>query len=117
MPGSPPTLRDMVQDALDRGQTLEQLESKAVDPQTHKRTSKSFFSRIKRDEVDRVPTDYHLRGIAAALGAPYEAVRRAAIAQWLPGGDDSDGELREQVQHLSELTAKLLDKVGEGDSE
>lgn len=121
MPGSTPTLRDMVQDALDRGQTLEQLESKAVDPVTSTRASKSLFSRIKRNEVDRVPNDYHLRGIAVALGTPYEVVRRAAIAQWLPAedGTSTEEELRSELRRMREAAERMekrLDAMGERDA-
>lgn len=106
MPGSTPTLRDMVQDALDRGQTLDQLEERAVDPVTGKRASRAFLSRVKRDDVDRMPNDYHLRAIAVALGKPYEVIRRAAIAQWLPAeevGSDNNAVERALLEQASRL--------------
>ena len=121
MPASNPTLRDMVQDAVDRGQTLEQLESNAVDPVTGKRASKSLFSRIKRGEVDRVPNDFHLRAIAAALGRPYELVRQAAIVQWLPAEDgaatDDESLLREmkrladEGERIRQQAARLIERA------
>lgn len=119
MPSSTPTLRDMVQDALDRGQTYKQLAERAVDPETSQRASPALLNDIVRGNVTRAPTVAHLRAIAAALAKPYEAVRRAAIAQWLPAdeAEDPDGDLRDQVQQLSELTARLLDKVGEDPAE
>jgi hypothetical protein len=121
MPGSTPTLRDMVQGALDRGQTLEQLESKAIDPRTGKRASKSLLSRIKRNELDRTPSDFHLRAIAVALGTPYDAVRRAAINQWLPAEEEGSGEeellaeLR-RMREAAERMEKQIDAMGERDA-
>jgi transcriptional regulator with XRE-family HTH domain len=84
MPGSTPTLRDMVQDAFDRGLTLEQLEARAVDPKTGQRASRALISRLRRGEVDRMPYKHHVRAIAAAIGKPSMAVRDAAIAEWMP---------------------------------
>jgi hypothetical protein len=86
MPEQPPTLRDMLKAARDRGQTYEQLEAFAIDPETGERASRSLLNNIVLDKVDRMPYDYHLRAIAAALKVPYETVRRAAITQWIPSG-------------------------------
>lgn len=117
MPGSTPTLRDMVLAALNAGQTLDDLEDRAVDPQTGERSgSRSFFSRLKNGGVDRMPKPGHLRGIAAALGRPYEEVRQAAIAQWLPAEDAAaadNGALLREAERLADEVAKLR-QIAEG---
>jgi hypothetical protein len=118
MPASPPTLRDMIEEARDRGRTYEQLEAIAIDAQTGERASRSLLNNIVLGKVDRMPYDYHLRGIAVALGKPYEAVRRAAIAQWLPADSATDPEaIREEVigeaRRLRDLADETLDRLGD----
>ena len=87
MPEQAPTLRELVQEVLNSGVTYRQLEERAVDDQSGKRASRSIFFDIASGKLDRMPYEHHLRAIAAGLRAPYESVRRAAIAQWLPGTD------------------------------
>lgn len=115
MPEQPPTLRDMINDAIDAGRTLDQLEKIAIDPASGKKASRALLSRLRRGEVDRIPYDYHLRAIAVALGKPYETVRRAAIAQWLPldGGDTDREQLIDDVRRLRDLADKALDGLGD----
>jgi len=116
MPGSStPTLRDMVKDALDRGQTLDQLAERAVDPVTGETASRGHFFDLSKDNVNRMPTAGRLRAVAVALGKPYEAVRAAAIAQWLPADESSaEAERAEIVQtarRLQEVADELLGRV------
>lgn len=87
MPEQAPTLRELIQEVLNSGVTYRQLEDRAVDDETGKRASRSIFFDIANGKLDRMPYEHHLRAIAAGLRAPYESVRRAAIAQWLPGTD------------------------------
>lgn len=119
MPASTPTLRDMILEAIDRGQTYEQLaaaaNAAATDKRSSERVSRSMLNNIVLGKVDRMPYDYHLRAIATALGVPYERVRKAAIAQWLPAEGGAEENLLHEAQHLAELTARLLDKVGDSD--
>lgn len=84
MPEQTPTLREMIQGALNSGATYRQLAKDAVDEETGKRASYSMFFDIANGKLDRMPPAAHLRAIAAGLRAPYESVRLAAIAQWLP---------------------------------
>jgi cell division septum initiation protein DivIVA len=97
----------MVKDALDRGQTYTQLAERAIDPLTAQRASLALLNDIGRGKVGRMPYDYHLRAIAAALGKPYEVVRQAAIAQWLPeqasdqAATPSPSALLEQAERLA----------------
>lgn len=105
MPGSStPTLRDMVKDALDSGRTYNQLAERAIDPKTHQKASLALLNDIVLNKVSRMPYDYHLRAIAMALGQPYETVRRAAIAQWLPT-EDAEAETE------AEREKKLMDRL------
>ncbi len=110
MPEQPPTLRDMINDALAKGITYRQLEARAVDPETQRRASRSIFNDIATSKLDRMPHVDHLRAIAVALGVPYERVRQAAIRQWLPADQtsaeepetDPDLELARQLQATAE---------------
>lgn len=114
MPASP-TLRDMIQEAARRGQTYEQLEKNAVDPQTGKRVSRAMINNIANNKVDRMPYEYHLRAIAAALGKPYTTVGRAAIAQWMPAlvaeEADADLALLSEARELTAQAARLTEAV------
>lgn len=90
MPTQSPTLRDMIQEALDRGVTYRELQERAIDPESGQRASKDIFNSIMLGKANRIPVEHHLRAIAAALQTPYERVRRGAIAQWIPGDDDTE---------------------------
>lgn len=118
MPSSPPTLRDMVQAEHDRGQTYKQITARAIDPVTGAPASHGLIYDLANDNVNRVPTVPHLRAVAAALRVPYETVRRAAIAQWLPAEDATDPEaIREEVigeaRRLRDLADETLDRLGD----
>lgn len=115
MPEQPTTLlRDMIQEALDNGVSYRDLESRAVDPETGQTASRAVFHDTVSGKLDRMPRDYHLRAVAAALSVPYERVRQAAIAQWLPeeGARRRANEEREQTREellrlRNEVTAAL----------
>lgn len=85
MPEQPPTLRDMIIRAVASGTTFESLGERAIDPDTGKVASRAYLNDVANGKVKRIPEAEKLRAIAAALDVPYEFVRRAAIAQWLPG--------------------------------
>lgn len=114
MPASTPTLRDMVNGARDRGQTYKQLAERAIDPETGQRASLAFLNDIARGKVDRMPYDYHLRALAAALGVPYEHVRQAAIRQWVP--PDAPGQVEramlDQASRLEQEAQELRRLAG-----
>lgn len=113
MPGSTPTLRDMVKDALDRGQTYRQLAERAVDPQTGQTASLALINDIARGQVNRAPSVIHLRALAAALERPFEAVRQAAIRQWLPAanGEADAGALLAEARELTAAAAHLAERA------
>lgn len=102
MPEQSATLRDMIQKALDGGETYRSLANRAVDPLTKKTASYGLISNIMLKETRSAPDPSHLRAIAVALRVPYESVRQAAIAQWLPVLEDEEAE-REKQQLLAEL--------------
>jgi hypothetical protein len=89
MPEQAATLRDMIQAARTSGDTYRSLSARAIDPLTGTPLGKDTFNKIVTGRVARMPSDSQLRAIAAALRAPYESVRQAAIAQWLPEADSS----------------------------
>jgi transcriptional regulator with XRE-family HTH domain len=117
MPGSPPTLRDMIQAARDRGLTYQQLAERAVDPETGETASSGLIFDLAKGAVNRVPAAKHLRAVAAALGEPYTIVRRAAIAEWLPAEDEDAEreELLQEARRMNEIAGQLLDRLGEGE--
>lgn len=104
MPEQSPTLRDMIQSAFDNGATFRKLETRAVDPETGQTASRAVFSDILHGKAGRMPLDYHLRAIAAAIGKPYEEVRQAAITEWLP----PEQERRERNESTREEVGDLL---------
>lgn len=101
MPEQPPTLRDMIQHALDSGITYRELGERAIDASTATTLAKDTFNRIILGRVKQIPTANQLRAIAAALRAPYESVRQAAVNQWYPA-DDIPVELEREAQ-IAEL--------------
>ena len=89
MPEQPTTLRDMIQNALSSGDNLRTLAARAVDPDTGNTVGKDTINKIRHGTAPRMPEDGKLRALAAALRAPYNSVRQAAVAQWFP--DQSSG--------------------------
>jgi hypothetical protein len=84
MPEQPHTLRDMIQQALSSGDNLRTLAARAIDPDTGETIGKDTINKIRHGTAPRMPEDGKLRAIAAALRAPYESVRQAALIQWFP---------------------------------
>jgi hypothetical protein len=120
MPEQSPTLRDMILEALDNGVTYRKLEAAAIDPETGQTASRAVFVDTVSGKLNRMPFDYHLRAVAAALKVPYERVRQAAIEQWVPAEGrrrDSDREqLRATVQQLQEQARQLLEQAADLDA-
>lgn len=88
MPEQPTTLRDMINQVLASGINYRQLAERAVDPDTGATVSRGTLNKIALGEPVRMPNDGKLHAIAAALRAPYESVRQAAIAQWFPDASE-----------------------------
>jgi transcriptional regulator with XRE-family HTH domain len=109
MPEQSPTLRDMIQRALSGGLTLRELADRALDPRSGESVSKDTINKIALGRVTRMPTEAHLRGIAAGLKLPYERVRQAAIEQWLPADDPTNSEAEERERLLAEAKQMRAD--------
>lgn len=111
MPEQSPTLRELIQNALDGGAAYRQLEMRATDPETGETASRAIFLDTVSGKLDRMPREHHLRAVAAALRLPYERVRLAAIEQWLPAAGRSRNTereaLREKVRELQEQARRL----------
>lgn len=112
MPASTPTLSDMVKEALDR-HTLDQLTARAIDPETGETASRGLIYDLSRNAVNRMPTVEHRRAVAAAIGKPYEVVRRAAIAQWAPpeSGEIDTEAILERADRLADEVARLREEI------
>jgi hypothetical protein len=121
MPEQSATLRDMIQDALDNGVSYRDLESRAVDPETGETASRAVFHDTVSGKLKRMPFDYHLRAVAAALSVPFEQVRQAAIAQWLPQegarrrANDEKEQTREELLRLRNEITAALNRIDESD--
>lgn len=113
MPEQPPTLRDMINAEHERGTTYRELGSRAVDEETGKRASASIFYDIANGKLDRMPQDFRLRAIAAALKLPYERVRQAAIAQWVPASGAGDVARTEDERDRLRAEALRLRAIGD----
>jgi hypothetical protein len=116
MPEQAPTLRDMIEKAIANGRTLRELEARAIDEQGNT-IGKDTIRKIRHGLVDRMPLERNLRAIAAALEVPYERVRQAAIAEWVPPDapstaadipDDRRAQLIADAQRLHDLTGRIL---------
>lgn len=81
---------------------------RAVDPETGQTASFSLFHDIERGRVNRAPSVEHLRAISVALGKPFEAVRQAAIAEYLPERIDTDA-LLERARQLDAESKRLTE--------
>lgn len=107
-----PTLSDMIRKEVDKGVTYAELEKRAADPATGaSRISDSQINRYALGTATRMPTEEQARGLADALRMPYEQVRQAAIAQWLPAEEERSAEqLRLELlrarNRLDELNAE-----------
>lgn len=116
-----PTLSDMIKAAADSGLTYLQLQERSIDPHDGAvGISAAQLNRIANGNANRIPDANQLRAIATALRQPYERVRQAAIAQWLPAEAEPEQEstdreqMRQEVLELrNQLTAALeaIDRI------
>lgn len=100
MPEQSTTLRDMILEARDGGETYRGLAARAIDPVTGETASYGLINNIVLGKNRAMPEAAHLRAIAAALRVPYEQVLQAALAQWYPA--------EERAQNDHETTAQLV---------
>ncbi|MEV4784089.1 hypothetical protein AB0K53_01295 [Streptomyces tuirus] len=98
-------LSQLIQEALDKGESYGRLADKAVDPETGETVSKPYLQRVVKNPPANPPTVPMMRAIAATLGKPFERVQEATARQWLQyeatelAGYDS--EVRIILAHLA----------------
>ncbi|MBA2951650.1 hypothetical protein [Streptomyces himalayensis] len=106
-------LSQLIQEALDKGDSYAKLAERAIDPETGETVSKPYLQRIVKNPPANPPTPPMMGAIAAALGKPLRHVKEATAKQWLLyeatelAGYDS--EVRIIVGHLAgKSKAELL---------
>lgn len=98
-------LSQLIQEALDKGDSYQRLADRAVDPTTGETVSKPYLQRIVKTPPANPPTPPMMGAIAAALGKPYRRVQEAVAKQWLQYEATElagyDAEVRIIVGHLA----------------
>jgi hypothetical protein len=98
-------LSQLIQEALDQGDSYGKLADRAIDPDTGEAVSKPYLQRVVKNPPANPPTPPMMRAIAAALRVPFRRVQEATARQWLLyeatelAGYDS--EVRIIVGHLA----------------
>ncbi|MGW6531378.1 hypothetical protein [Streptomyces venezuelae] len=98
-------LSQLIQDALDKGESYGKLADRALDPETGETVSKPYLQRIVKNPPANPPNVPMMRAIAAALGKPFHRVQEATAKQWLQYEATElsgyDAEVRIIVGHLA----------------
>lgn len=98
-------LSQLIQEALDGGESYQRLADRAVDPETGETVSKPYLQQIVKTPPANPPTPARMRAIAAALGKPYRRIQEATAKQWLQYEATElagyDAEVRIIVGHLA----------------
>lgn len=98
-------LSQLIQDAIDHGESYGKLADRAVDPETGETVSKPYLHRIATNPPANPPTVPMMRAIAAALRKPFKRVQEATARQWLQYEATElagyDEEVRIIVGHLA----------------
>ena len=76
-------LSQLIQEALDKGDSYQRIADRAVGPDGKSVASKAYLQRIVKNPPANPPTAEQLVAIARALGKPANRVREAAAEQWL----------------------------------
>jgi hypothetical protein len=99
------SLSQLIQEALDKGDSYQRIADRALDPETETTVSKPYLQKIVKNPPANPPTPAMMRAIAAALGKPFRRIQEATAQQWLmyeatelAGYDD---EVRIIVGHLA----------------
>ncbi|WP_369274453.1 hypothetical protein AB5J55_35040 [Streptomyces sp. R11] len=106
-------LSQLIQDALDKGDSYQRLADRAVDPESGETVSKPYLQRIVKNPPANPPTVPMMRAIAAALGKRFSLIQEATAKQWLQYEATElsgyDAEVRIIVGHLAgKSRAELL---------
>ncbi|NED31017.1 hypothetical protein [Streptomyces sp. SID8499] len=98
-------LSQLIQDALDKGDSYGKLADRAIDPESGETVSKPYLQRVAKNPPANPPTVPMMRAIAAALRKPFKQVQEATAKQWLMYEATElagyDEEVRIIVGHLS----------------
>lgn len=104
-PQPPGALSQLIQEALDQGDSYGRLAARAIDPDTGETVSKAHLQRIVKTPPANPPTPPMMRAIAAALRIPLRRVQEATARQWLQYEATElagyDAEVRIIVGHLA----------------
>ena len=106
-------LSQLIQEALDNGDSYGKLAERAIDPETGETVSKPYLQRVVKNPPANPPTVPMMRAIAAALRKPFRRVQEATAKQWLQYEATElagyDAEVRIIVGHLAgKSKAELL---------
>ena len=76
-------LSQLIQEALDGGNSYQRLADRAIDPETGETVSKPYLQRVVKNPPVNPPTPQMMRAIAAALDKPFRRIQEATAQQWL----------------------------------
>jgi len=76
-------LSQLIQEALDKGDSYQRLADRAIDPDTGETVSKPYLQRVVKNPPTHPPTAPMMGAIAAAIGVPFRRVQAATAKQWL----------------------------------
>jgi hypothetical protein len=98
-------LSQLIQEALDQGDSYGKLAERAIDPESGETVSKPYLQRVVKNPPANPPTPPMMRAIAAALRIPFRRVQEATAQQWLLYEATElagyDAEVRIIVGHLA----------------
>lgn len=98
-------LSQLIQEALDKGDSYQRIADRALDPETGETVSKPYLQRVVKNPPTNPPTVPMMRAIAAALGKPFARIQEATAKQWLQYEATElagyDAEVRIIVAHLA----------------
>jgi hypothetical protein len=105
-------LSQLIQEALDKGDSYQRLADRAIDPETGQTVSKAYLQRVVKNPPVNPPLPPEIGAIAATLGKPVRLIKEAVAKQWLQyeatelAGYGSD--VRIIVGHLAGKTPEEL---------
>ena len=76
-------LSQLIQQALDKGDSYQRIADRAVDTDTGETVSKPYLQRVVKNPPIHPPTVPMIKAIAAALAKPEHIVKDAVARQWL----------------------------------
>lgn len=76
-------LSQLIQEALDQGDSYQRLADRALDTKTGETVSKPYLQRVVKNPPVNPPTVPMMHAIAAALGKPFPRIQEAVAKQWL----------------------------------